>query len=129
MLDIRFPGQVESEAKEALMASMLAQKRGAMKRLQEEHDCPDTLVSRLLDIIQYHDLLLSHLEEQSRLPSLVRVCKVTLEDMKVAALPPNSNLDSDKESDSDDSEVDSGVGLDDANRLGTGFRLGFQNRN
>ena len=87
LLNIRFPGEVAPEAEVALRASMLAQKSEAMKRLQESESPRTTLCERLLDIIAYHDLLLSHLQEQSKVPGLVQARKATLAEVKMASLP------------------------------------------
>ena len=68
LLDVRFPGEVAEQAKSALMGAMEEIKLVAAKRLQ--HECTSSLSDRLLNLIQYHELVTSHLDHQKTLLNL-----------------------------------------------------------
>ena len=110
LLGIRFPGEVEEPAKEALTSAMDVIRKTASRRLQRE--CTDALRQRLVDLMNYHDLVVSHLQNQTAVLTLP-FSQPTLTEIKMLTLPSGASLPLDSDSDSEIDET-----TDEDNELG-----------
>ena len=126
LLDVRFPGEVAPQAKAALLSALEGIKDAAVKQLQGE--CTPCLTDRLLDLIKYHQLLMSHLEHQQTVVTFP-FQEPTLADVKLLELPAGAPLPlhSDSDSDIDDADffTDDENGLLDSGSYTPSHRLSF----